>query len=146
MKTTASPTAKTDGLEQRMARHGVLQFGDKGKAGIGAEIGVDQLDGDGAQLIAFLGFRSRKAAPGVAADFGHGELDRIPPVAVFVLGAQILDGLLHGPHDFHRIVACRAGCHGEVAGDRAALRRIEEAPLNIARDEQSGLGRQGHKG
>ena len=142
----APPAAKADRFQQGVLGHRILQVGDKGKAGIGAQVGVDQFNGDRAQLIALFRFGSRQPAPRIAADFGQGKLDRVGAMVGLVLRTQVLDRLLHGLHDLEGIFTRRARDHGEIAGDRTALGRVEETPLNIARYEQYRLAGERDKG
>ena len=69
-----APSAEADGFGHGVLDDGVLQGTDKGKAGVGAAVRVDQLNRDRAQLIGILGIRARNRPTGIAANLGHDEL------------------------------------------------------------------------
>ena len=60
-------------------------------------------------------------------------------MAFFVFRAQLLRRALHFAHHGQRVGAGGAFDHGEVSGDGAALRRVEEPPLHVALDEERRL-------
>ena len=133
------PTSEADRLDQRMLRHRVLKVCHKGKAGIGPQIGINQLDGNRSQLIALFRLGARQSPSRRPADFGQGIGHRVRPVFRLVFGTQTLDRVLNGAHNLERIVTRRAGDHGKVARDRRALGRIEKAPGHVALQEKRHL-------
>ena len=81
-----SPAAETNRLYPGVPDHRILQIRDKGKGRIRSQIRINQLNGNRAQLVGIFGICSRQSTARIAANFGHGEIYRISPVFLFVLG------------------------------------------------------------
>ena len=143
---TRAPATEGHHLGQGQLHHALLQLAHKGKARIGAQVRIDQLDGDAAQEVAVLGFSPRKAPARVAAHFGHDKIDRIAAIAFLIFRSQHLDRALKFTHLLQRIGAGGTFDHGKIAGHRCPLRRVEEPPADIALNEQRHLAGQQHKG
>ena len=127
-----------------MSDHRVLQICDKGKGGIGAQIRVNQLNGDRAQLIGIFSISARQATAGIAPNFSHGEIHWIAAIFLFILRPNGLYRLLKRAHLLKRIFARCSGRHRKVARHGAAFWCVEKPPLHIPIDEQHRLTGQGH--
>ena len=136
---TRPPAAKADGFGKGMIDHRVLQFGDKGEAGIRAQIGVDQLDRDAAQQIGVLAVGPVQTTPRIAPDLRDHIVDGVGAVFLGVLRAQRFCRALHFAHHRQRIGTGGPFGHGKITRHRPAFRRIEEPPLHVTLDEQRHL-------
>ena len=127
-----------------MPNHRILQIRDKGKGRIGPQIRINQLNGNGAQLIGIFGISARQATAGIAPNFGHGEIHWIAAIFLFILRANGFYSRLKRAHLLKGIFPrCPRG-HREITRHRAALRSVEKPPLHIPIDEQHRLTGQGH--
>ena len=138
----AAPAAKADRFGHGVRHDAVLKRAHKGKAAIGAQIGIDQLDRDTAKLVRVFRLRARQTIARIATDFGDDVADRVEAVFRFVFGRQFGCRPLHFTHHFQRFGPRRAGRHGKITGDAAFLGRIEKPPGHIAPHKQRRLRRQ----
>ena len=127
-----------------MSDHRVLQICDKGKGGIGAQIRVNQLNGDRAQLIGIFSISARQATAGIAPNFSHGEIHWIAAIFLFILRPNSLYRLLKRAHLLKRIFPRCSGRHRKVARHGAALWCVEKPPLHVPIDKQHSLAGQGY--
>jgi len=142
---TGPPAAEADRFHHGVPRDRLFQIGQKLEGRVGSEIGIDQFDRDGAQLLAVLAVSARKTATRRAAGLGQDIGHRVAPVLGLVLRRHLVDAGLQLSHLRQRILARGPRRHREVARDRALFGGIEEAPRDVALNEQGGLaGQQGH--
>ena len=79
---------------------------------------------------------------GVAANFGHHIIQRVQPVILLVFCRQFIRGPLHLAHHGQRVLAGCPLAHREIAGNRGAFRRVEEAPCHVTPNEMANVNRQ----
>ena len=125
-----------------MVDHGILQSRDEGKAGIGPQVRVDQLDRDAAQQITVLAVSPVEPATRVAPDLRNDIIDRIGAIFLGIFRAQRFCRALHFVHHRQRIGTGGPIDHGKVTGYRPTFGRVEKSPLNVALNEKRRLRRQ----
>ena len=117
-----TPALEAHRFDQRVVLHLFLERGGEGKAGIGAQIGINEFDRNPAQLIGVLGVCTCQAPAGITPHLPQHEFQRVGTVGRLVFRTELFGRPLHLAHHRHRVGPGGTGRHGEIAGDAAPVR------------------------